>query len=49
MILNHERPGRAVRSYEGMNVPQGSYVYRVSATGITGKATARDGTVNIIY
>ena len=36
-------------TFEGNHVPQGSYVYRVSATGIAGKSSSRDGTVNIIY
>ena len=36
-------------TFDGMQVPQGSYIYRVSATGVTGKSAARDGTVNIIY
>jgi gliding motility-associated-like protein len=35
--------------YDGQQVPQGSYVYRVVASGITGKTTTRDGTVSVIY
>ncbi|MBK6641980.1 MAG: gliding motility-associated C-terminal domain-containing protein [Bacteroidia bacterium] len=36
-------------THEGTQVPQGSYVYRVVAKGITGKQTTKDGTVNIVY
>jgi gliding motility-associated-like protein len=36
-------------THEGIQVPQGSYVYRVIAKGITGKRTTKDGTVNIVY
>ncbi len=36
-------------SHEGIQAPQGSYVYRITAKGITGKSSTRDGTVNLIY
>ncbi|HEX5002501.1 MAG TPA: gliding motility-associated C-terminal domain-containing protein [Bacteroidia bacterium] len=35
--------------FDGIPVPQGSYVYRVVASGVTGKTDTRDGTVNVIY
>jgi gliding motility-associated-like protein len=35
--------------FDGQQVPQGSYVYRVVASGVTGKTTTKDGTVNVIY
>jgi gliding motility-associated-like protein len=36
-------------TFDGMPAPQGSYVYRVAATGITGRSATRDGTVSLIY
>ena len=36
-------------TFDGTKAPQGSYVYRVSAIGLTGKSSTRDGTVNLIY
>lgn len=36
-------------TYRGKHVPQGAYVYKVSASGINGNEMARNGTVNIIY
>jgi gliding motility-associated-like protein len=36
-------------TYNGRQVPQGAYVYRVTARGLNGKSTAKDGTVSIIY
>lgn len=36
-------------TYEGVKAPQGTYVYRVTASGITGKNTTKNGTVNLIY
>ena len=36
-------------TFDGVQVPQGSYAYRVTAKGLTGKSSTKDGTVNIIY
>lgn len=36
-------------TYEGTMVPQGSYVYKLSAKGITGNRTQKDGTVTVVY
>lgn len=36
-------------TYDGTQVPQGLYVYKVSAKGITGKRTQKDGTVTVVY
>jgi gliding motility-associated-like protein len=36
-------------TYRGRHVPQGAYVYKVSALGLNGNEMARNGTVNIIY
>ena len=35
--------------FDGNKAPQGSYVYKVTAHGITGKSTVKNGTVNLIY
>lgn len=36
-------------TYNGKNVPEGTYVYRVTAREESGNNTSRNGTVNIIY
>lgn len=36
-------------TYDGAKAPQGTYVYKVSASGITGKSTIKNGTVHLIY
>lgn len=36
-------------TFEGTQVPEGTYAYRVMATGLTGKSSTKDGTVNLIY
>ena len=36
-------------TYDGRSVPQGAYVYRVTSQGVSGKNTAKNGTVSIIY
>ena len=36
-------------TYEGTKVPQGSYVYKLSAKGITGNTSRKDGTVTVVY
>jgi len=36
-------------TFDGVKAPQGTYVYRVTAMGITGKRTTKDGSVNVIY
>jgi gliding motility-associated-like protein len=36
-------------TFEGVKVPQGSYVYKASAIGITGDHANKDGTVTVVY
>jgi len=36
-------------TFEGVKAPQGTYVYHVSAMGITGKSATKNGSVNLIY
>ena len=36
-------------TYQGVQVPQGIYVYKVAARGKEGKKLVKDGTVNVIY
>jgi gliding motility-associated-like protein len=35
--------------FNGQPVPQGTYVYRLSASSITGKHLTREGTVNVLF
>jgi len=36
-------------TFEGTKVPQGSYIYKLSAKGITGNTARKDGTVTVVY
>lgn len=36
-------------TYDGVKVPQGSYVYKVSAIGISGNREVKKGTVTVVY
>ena len=36
-------------TYNGRFVPQGAYIYKMSANGINGNTTSKNGTLNIIY
>ncbi len=36
-------------TFEGVKAPQGTYVYKVTASGITGKRVSKNGTVHLIY
>ena len=36
-------------TYDGTKVPEGSYVYKLEAKGISGNTTKKDGTVHLIY
>ena len=36
-------------TFEGTMVPMGSYVYKMTAKGITGNKTSKDGTVTVVY
>lgn len=36
-------------TFEGVKVPLGTYAYRMSAKGITGGQTEKNGTVTVVY